>query len=382
MTLRPIGISVYSPNVMGALVELQGVGKLTLDKDGYCLFNIDASWPNTHLFINADGYEPYSHHVSLPLDGLGKDIILTSISIVRPNTIVLPPLISLTSVGLSQITISGKDFLLNNQRFKIKGCSDFLLLYRKSIGQDIRPILEQRKKIGVDTLRIFTMAYNIVQFNPKTYDVGFWLNELLDEMSIFELRAEIEGFADVQFIGLTNAEQQKHHEIVTNVIRTKNNAIYDLCNEFDKNGIIPSRFNKPNGVISSSGSRQNNKPPTKPYWDYGTFHPRRDGEDYYFSKWRADVGPSSEVYYGVEGESEPNFPIVADEPRGFATDNDPGRRSNNPAYAYQIGWLYGTFLNGAMFHSTNGVYSELFDDVTLKCAIQFLKGCNDAEQSW
>jgi len=381
MSLRPIGISVYAP-VANASVELQGVGKKTLNENSYALFNIDSSWTDTHLFINADGYEFYSQHISLTPGTHGIDVICFDNGPQGPFIINLPSIKKKITV-LSPITVSGKDFQVNGMRYKPKACSDFLLVYKKSQGIDITPILKQRKEAGADMLRIFTMAFNIANFNPRTYNVMQTLSSTLDDIHSFGMRAEVEGFADVQLIGLNPAEQQMHHDTVCAVIRDKNSVdLYDLVNEMEKNGIDSSQFIQPAGIISSSGSRQNNKPPKPPYWSFGTFHPRRDGEDYYFSKWRADMTPQSEVYYGVEGEPAPNMPIFPDEPRGFAAINENGKRSNYPPYAYQLGVTYGMFLNGSCFHSTNGIFSDLFDDVTLQCAKLYFQGCSDAEKGW
>ena len=281
------------------------------------------------------------------------------------------------------IKVNDREFYIAGQKYKPKLCTDFLLVYKKSLGQDIKPILAQRKAVGVDMVRIFTCCKNIADLNPRNYDVNAVLGATLNDIHSFEMHAEVEGFADVQLIGLTLQEQLTHQNIICDVIRQKGSIdLYDLCNEYDKNGINPDDFTKPSGVVSSRGSRQNNKPPKAPYWDFGTYHPRRDGDNYYFSKYLSDMTPQSEIYMGVEGEPTANIPILPDEPIGFQTINDPGHRSNYPGYAYRIGSIYSMYLNGSCFHSTNGIFSEMFDDVTLACAKAFVKGCDDARNGW
>lgn len=281
------------------------------------------------------------------------------------------------------ITVKGREFYINDQRYKPKLCTDFLLVYKKSLGQDIKPILTQRKAAGMDMVRIFTMAKNIADFNPKTYNVKSVLSATLDDIHSFGMRAEVEGFADVQLIGLSLQEQQLHQNIVCGVVREKGSVdLYDLGNEIDKNGIDANNFSKPQGVISSRGSLQNNKPPHAPYWDFGVYHPRRDGNDYYFSKYLSDITPQCEIYIGVEGEPPANIPILPDEPIGFQSVNEDGRRSNYPGFAYRIGSIYTMYLNGSCFHSTNGIFSEMFDDITMQCALAFSEGCDDGRQGW
>ncbi len=291
--------------------------------------------------------------------------------------------------GLIKITAGatliadGREFKIAGQRYKPKLCSDFLLVQKKAIGEDIKPILEQRKSAGADMVRIFTMAKNIADFNPRTYDVADILDKTLNDIHSFGMRAEVEGFADVQLIGLTLSEQQTHQVTVCNVIKSKGSMdLYDLGNEIDKNGIDANNFTKPPGVTSSRGSLTNNMPPHAPYWDFGVYHPRRDGNDYYFSKFLSDITPQSEIYFGVQGEPPANIPILPDESIGFQTVNENGRRSNYPGFAYRIGSIYSMYLNGSCFHSTNGIFSDLFDEVTMKCAIAHFKGCDDARQGW
>jgi hypothetical protein len=286
-------------------------------------------------------------------------------------------------VSGAAITTQGREFMIAGQRYKPKLASDFLLVFRKKNGEDITPILQQRKNAGADMVRIFTCCRNIADLNPKNYDVRFWLGATLDDIHSFGMRAEVEGFADVQLIGLTIPEQQVHQDIVCDVIRSKGSMdLYDLGNEIDKNGIDANNFSKPVGVTSSPGSLQNNKPPPAPYWDFGTYHPRRDGDDYYFSKYLSDITPQCEIYVGVEGRPPMNHPVLPDEPIGFQAINDPGKRANHPGFAYRIGSIYMMYLNGSCFHSTNGVFSEMYDDVTMQCAVACFKGMDDGKQGW
>ncbi len=316
------------------------------------------------ITISSQGYQTFDWNVHIELDGTIRQGLVK------------------VSAGLA-IKTSGREFIIGGQRYKPKMASDFLLLEKKAKKEDIRPLLAQRKTAGADFLRIFTMAKIIADFNPKTYDVKQVLTETLTDIHDFGMRAQVEGFADVQLIGLTVDEQQHHQDVCAEVIRSLGSLdLYDLGNEIDKNGIDANNFTKPAGVTSSKGSLQNNKPPKAPYWDFGTYHPRRDGSDYYFSKFLSDITPQCEIYIGVEGEPPANIPILPDEPIGFQTTNDPGHRANYPGFAYRLGSIYSMYLNGVCFHSTNGVFSQPFDDVTLACAKAFFKGCDDGRNGW
>lgn len=287
------------------------------------------------------------------------------------------------TTGQMSIRVEGREFYIGSGRYKPKMASDFLLVLKKKNGEDIRPIIQQRKQAGADMLRIFTNCKIIADFDARSYDVRAVLGATLDDIHSEGMRAQVEGFADVQIQGLTVEEQKAHQNAVVDTIRSRGSLdLYDLGNEIDKNGVDANNFTKPVGVVSSKGSLQNNKPPHAPYWDYGVFHPRRDGDNYYFSKYLSDITPQSEIYVGVEGEPPANIPVVPDEPIGFQSTNDPGKRANYPGFAYRIGSIYSMYLNGVCFHSTNGVFSDLFDEVTWQCALAFFRGCDDGRKGW
>jgi hypothetical protein len=316
------------------------------------------------ITITSPGYSTFNWNVHIELDGT-----------IRQGLVKIS--------GGAAIGVQGREFTIAGQRYKPKMCSDFLLVYHKSRGINITHLLQERKQCGADMLRIFTCCRNIADLDPRKYDVRAILTETLNEIHSFGMRAQVEGFADVNLIGLTLQEQLHHQDVCCDVIRSLGSMdLYDLGNETDKNGVDPNNFPKPSGVISSRGSLQNNQPPISPYWDYGVYHPRRDGTDYYFSKWLSDITPQSELYIGVQGRPQMDCPVLPDEPMGFAALNEAGRRSNHAGFAYRVGSIYSMYLNGSCFHSTNGVFSEPFDSVTAECAIACFNGMDDAKQGW
>jgi hypothetical protein len=374
--IQDVNNGVGIPNVLLRATSTNGNWQGLTNSEG----NFDTGKPEDGL-----GLTPGKYLIHLTKDGY-KDNWIESPTV--PATLMNSGIVTwgmerLSSTALAPVSITNREFIVNGGRYRPIMCTDFLLIYRYIQGHDIRPILEQRKNLGFDMVRILTMAHNIVHFSPQTYDVKTVLSQVLELIHDYDLRAEVEGFADVQFLGLSVAEQQFHHKLCNDIIRSLGNIdLYDLCNEYDKNGINPDDFVQPTGTISSRGSRQNNKPPKSPYWSFGTYHPRRDGSDYYFSKYRADVGAQSEVFMGVEGEPVLLKPAMPDEPIGFADVAIDGKRANYTGFAYQIGWLHSVFQSAACYHCDLGIMSLLFEGIQLNCAKAFLQGCEDARQGW
>jgi len=355
----------------GLSTDFQGICNIFLEND-----YLDAS----HLRITKDGYVPYGQHVALGIHDNRIIRVGYPPDPNSPNDIILPPLQVLVT-GLEPVTVNGLDFLVNGQRYKIKGFTDFLLLYRKAQGQDVGPILQQRKEMGVDTLRFFTMCYNIAFFDPRNYDIYNILSDLLNELEFYGLRAYCTCFADRQLLNMPDSYCLDHHGKITQVLASKGSLhFYDLVNEFEQNGINPPMFPQPIGVLSGSGSRTNNAPPLNPYWDFVQYHPRRDGDNYYFSKYLTDIPNQAEVYYGVQDMPGPALrPVIPDEPRGFGYKSG---RLSDPKDGYTMGFLHTRFQNAAFFHSDQGISSELLDDTMRACCVSFVKGCDDAAQGY
>ena len=62
----PIAFITFAP---GCLCRLDGIGTVTADAKGWANFNAPDGWGASHLFVTAQGYQPYSQHVDLTLIG-------------------------------------------------------------------------------------------------------------------------------------------------------------------------------------------------------------------------------------------------------------------------------------------------------------------------
>ena len=251
-----------------------------------------------------------------------------------------------------------------------KGATDFLLFKRFLEGQDIVPILNERKAVGANLVRVLGMCHYITHFYPQDHANYYEkLSAFFDLLFEHRLYVEFVCFADQQEVKI---DEQAHFNRVCDVIRSKSNVFLELVNEWRKNGIDPNEFSKPSGIISSRGSGLGDEAPPTPGWDYHTWHGRRD--------WPKVLFANEDMWFVKEGIVYPNHhvdvprPTVADEPIGFGPHDIPGRRSNNPYVAKvtaETGLLFGS---GATFHSDEGIQSQGFQPHTTFLAKTFFAG--------
>lgn len=93
-----------------------------------------------------------------------------------------------------------------------KGCTDFLLYQRFLEGEDIRPILLDRRYVGANLLRVLGMCHNIARFYPRDYGDRYFtaLPEFCALLGRYGFRCEFVVFADAQIIMPNESEQQEH----------------------------------------------------------------------------------------------------------------------------------------------------------------------------
>lgn len=234
-----------------------------------------------------------------------------------------------------------------------KGASDFCLYKRFLEGEDIRPLVRQRRAAGANVLRVLMQMHYICRFYPREYPAYYdrllEFNGLLYEEG---MRWEATVYADEQEV----RSGRGHWDRLTSILAGAPNVFVELVNEHQKNSINPNDFQQPSGLISSQGSSLSDTAPPQPGWDYHTWHGRRDwpkvlfsAEDAAWVGWGVDA--SGHVYSGPK-------PVVHDEPIGFSEVDQPGKRSNSPELSRQMGASSATFCDGGTFHSDYGIRSD------------------------
>lgn len=274
--------------------------------------------------------------------------------------------------------------------WKWAGSSEFKLyyLYLNAGGSAgggaaaIAPILAQRAGLGFTNLRVFSMLWNIVHFDPAAFPA------YLSDLPIFAAQCAAAGFqieltilADCQLVPnmATTAQQGAHVTRVTGALSGSPNILLDLGNEWPGNGWTPGLLPRPLGPVCSAGSNNGGGAPPRPAWDWCTYHTPRDTE------WPRKAKDLLELRDGFAGWTPLLRPVVADEPIGAAEVAIPGSRSDVPDDFF---WFAATAMMmgaGATFHSDNGIQSVLFQPVQLACATAFMAGISTvpvAAQTW
>lgn len=234
-----------------------------------------------------------------------------------------------------------------------RGFSDFRLLERFVLGEDIAPVLTERIRLGANYLRVFLM-YNggIGHLAPVTSLAR--LSDFLSRLEARGLRAEIVVFADAQTIPI---DQHEYLGAVAKILRQHWNALGELVNEAPQNGVNPIAFDKPSGpTLWSRGSNLGDQPPFAG-WDYLTSHPDRNDE------WPRKV-PCREYL----------DPCFEDEPIGASATDQPGRRSANADDFGYFGGICGEWAQGCLFHSDSGIQSVVLGPVERAAAVAFFAG--------
>lgn len=281
---------------------------------------------------------------------------------------------------------NGKAFVEDGgeRRHVFCGASDFKLFARYAAGEDVAPVIEQRKETGANIVRVFLMYDGALgKFHPWEQDWPTSLRAFIPYVNERGLRIEFVVFADAQTaMPDHNLQLQWWRDVTTTLSDYANGVIVELVNEWPQNGIDPTRFQRPPPewrLLASRGSSLGDAPPWGAYgspyfapWDYDTFHPRRDYPKDLFLEdgwWIADgrLGDGPRV-------GSPH-PLIFDEPIGFAEEAQPGRRANDTYSAQAIALACRAYGAGCTFHSDQGINSELWTGRTLTAAQSFFRAC-------
>jgi hypothetical protein len=106
------------------------------------------------------------------------------------------------SLVTTRLVIRGKFFYLETgEPFTVIECSDFSLLKRFIMGDDITPVLQQRADLGFNMLRVWTLNTSVIPggLEPKRVP-NFYasLSAFLDLCSQYGLRVELMAFTQTQ----------------------------------------------------------------------------------------------------------------------------------------------------------------------------------------
>src|SRR3990167_1091199 len=309
----------------------------------------DVTEPGRAIFRVSDGDPPWGATITFGRQTVRLVIPLGSGATEGP-WLNYPP----APVPLERLHVEGTAFITaSGQPWIWKGCSDFLLYKRFLEGEDLTRLLEERRELGANLLRVFGMLHFIERFSPKAYRGSYYesLPLFADLLALSGFYLEFVTFADQQQIGVV---EQTHFVECCDQLATRPNTFIELCNEYPKNGIDPRHFSKPAEILASAGSALADAAPDV-FWDFFGWHGRRD--------W-PKVTSSCEDMYAVIQQRQ--IPGVHDEP---ARQDRPAEFS--PHLAAQIALTSRLLGSGATFHSISGLRSQPFTPFELECAHAF-----------
>ena len=272
------------------------------------------------------------------------------------------PTLVYDAFSLTALTTLNDHFITADEgmRWWWRGATDMLLPARLEVGEDIRPLLEQRANAGANIVRSLAMGY---PFWPS----GAPVREETAR-AFFTLAAEYALYVEwVVFAGTRDnmpelAKQQAFWLQNIRMVRDYSNVLVELLNEAGHGSqrIDPAQFGDPIGVLASHGSGLTDAPPVTPLWDFATYHPRRDRPP--------DArGFTNYDAYEFQAEWPKPCPFIPDEgikPHEYGFDT---------RWAYQMG-LHAAACAGGTFHSDAGVRSLLWTPQEVRCAEAFYSG--------
>lgn len=248
------------------------------------------------------------------------------------------------------------------ERFAVICTSDFNLYNRWFSGEDITAVLEQRRDLGFNSVRVWT-AYRIDLIGDcDPHRPGFYarLPEFMSDIAQYGLYAEITAFTGPYVYFPDDASKVRHWEALDDALTGCTNLLdLEVVNEWDNPpnlGVPFDQLRQPVGKIASHGSSVQDSPPKEPHWGVAGY--RSPG-----SEWQRKVGHNA-----MEWADTWNIPVWTNEyPR---TDNDPNLDHWYDGAASSVLLCAGA----GTFHSPSGKDSTLFEGQELDCARSFVAG--------
>jgi len=283
------------------------------------------------------------------------------------GSLLTPPLPDLVyddvaPVPTGRLRVEGESFINpDNSKWYWKGATDFRLLERFIHGEDINPILDQRKSCGANILRVVAMKANNTgwELNPLSTP-GYWdkVREFFKKVHSKGLKVEFTVFCDTRSLMPSTADQQRFWGEAISIAQEFDHVLLELINEMGHptQYLDPNDFSRPGGgLLASHGSGLTDAPPVHPLWDFGTYHARRDPPP-------DTRGFTNYDAYEFQAEYPKPCPFIPDEgmkPASFGYD---------PTVSALMG-AHASMHSGGTFHTD--INSDLWDESTETCARVF-----------
>lgn len=304
-----------------------------------------------HIIISKEGFETLELDVdfsTLPANTNFKLVPKTNPIIVKPLSVV------------------GKFFRQGGERQTIIENSEFSILKYLSQGKNVRPVIEQRARIGFNTGRVWLLNDSVIPEGGLTAtdypNCLKYIPILADMYGEYGMNIEYTVFTQAPKLMPTRDAQQKFLNDVTDAGRGKINIFYEQVNEEDHGGNENHIFLdlvRPQGVIISRGSGGADSYPVghDSPWDYELYHTNG------LSEWQRKTGHNA-----MELANESGKPCITNENTRFIDDD------NSKIHAHDAARGASLLCAGACYHSQNGKLSLLYEGLELECAQEWVAG--------
>jgi hypothetical protein len=257
-------------------------------------------------------------------------------------------------------------------RYVSNDATNYLLFQRFLEGQDIEPLLYP----GFTGYMVLMLCYNaskqagLKSLIPDNYpDYYAKWDQFLTLMSSKGKRIEGCVFADAGIMNLSSQFCDSHWGYSVNIGLQHPNLKLLRINEQENspNQMDLSRYNRPSGIFSCSGTSLAGGKCPLPGWDYNNCHLVRNWPQIY-----TDACPIFMIE-GYAGYAGTHGPTMINETPGARETPDLWRRVSDPAIFFRWARTFSAW-NGGTCHTDPGVLSQPFGPVVQQCVDGWHKG--------
>lgn len=263
---------------------------------------------------------------------------------------------------LPALRVSGRDFVnAAGERVVLNGASAFKLYRQFLDGEDLNGLFQQWRELDFNMLRVFLTGSakqnNFLDLRPT--DAGYY-----ERLREFAELVNSKGFVLLAcaYVDAQDVQPGNDHWVRVAECLRGTTTLLSGGNEWSKNGFNPGSLVDP-GLLWSRGSNVGDVAPYQPYASFAEFHPRRDLP----AALMDTVASACFIYKTL------NAPLIIDEPPRMGTEGSGGDYTN-PFVCWKFARHYSTECAGAVFHSRQGGFGKLLDELTSQCARAWSNG--------
>jgi hypothetical protein len=248
-------------------------------------------------------------------------------------------------------------------RFTAIECSDFALYQRFLNGEDIVPVLTQRRALGFNMVRVFGMYNNpagLGHFIPAEYGERYYLDlpAFFGLLGRYSLYGEFTANADSRTVFTGPDPQTAHWMRLGTIFPGIGNCLVECVNENDQPiNTLWAPLVRMLNVLASAGSNGSQAAPRRPPWDYETVHLGSA-----FEWQRKTPHWPYECSNGAEGIAGSHGPVMANENTRYPDKDQSLTHAEDAPKAAAL------LCAGSAYHSVSGKASQLWSGLELQAA--------------